>query len=339
MQTLSHTAEAGTPSAPRLTPTVPQPRLPDASENLTMTVPRQYVHRAAMAEVFLTDWTKRGPDAFTVRAQWPRAHALFVTQGAHQDPMLLAETIRQTGSLLSHAAYGVPLGHQFLMWDLTFSASPEAVAAEPVPTELELHVTCRDITRRRGELSRMRYSASVLRDGEPVATGGASFNCVTPSAYRRLRGDRSFLPDGELPPPVDPAIVGRDRARDVVLSAAPEGPAVSGAPAAPAGRSPRRWLLRADTTHPILFDHPVDHVPGMVLLEAARQAAQAVSPHPILPIAVSTVYENYAEFDAPCWIEAVPGAPDALGRPTVEVTGRQRDQQVFASTVTAWPLV
>ncbi|MHC5908639.1 AfsA-related hotdog domain-containing protein, partial [Streptomyces sp. S6] len=28
----------------------------------------------------------------------------------------------------------------------------------------------------------------------------------------------------------------------------------------------------ADPHHPLFFDHPSDHVPGMVLLEAARQA-------------------------------------------------------------------
>ncbi|WP_309235443.1 ScbA/BarX family gamma-butyrolactone biosynthesis protein [Streptomyces sp. TRM64462] len=311
---------------------MPHHRLPDAGgplpyagEPLTTTVPRQYVHRAAVAEVFLTGWEETGPHAFTVRAQWPRGHSLFRAAGGHQDPLLIAETIRQAGSLLSHAAYGVPLGHQFLMWDLAFSASPEAVAVAPAPTDLELHVTCRDVAQRRGELTKMRYTASVVRDGRPVATGGASFNCVTPAAYRRLRGERPFFPSGAMPPPVAPGLVGRELERDVVL-AAPTGDAGT-----------HRWELRVDTGHPVLFDHPVDHVPGMVLLEAARQAAQAVSSRRILPVAVSTVYENYAEFDAPCWIEATPGAPDALGRPTVEVTGRQADRTVFTSTVTAWP--
>ncbi|MCQ0000834.1 ScbA/BarX family gamma-butyrolactone biosynthesis protein [Streptomyces sudanensis] len=293
-------------------------------------MPRQYVHRAAVAEVFLTGWEKRGSDAFTVRAQWPRAHTFFATHGSHQDPLLLAETIRQTGSLLSHAAYGVPIGHQFLMWELTYSVSPAAMAVGPTPTELDLHVTCHDITRRRSELRRMRYTVNVLRDGKPVATGGAAFNCVTPTAYRRLRGGRPFSPVGKLPPPVSPTLVGRSLARDVVLSAAPAGCA---------GRSPRRWLLHTDTAHPILFDHPVDHVPGMVLLEAARQAAQAVSAQPILPVAVNTRYENYAELDAPCWIEAALGAPDVLDRPTIEVTGRQGDRRIFTSTVTVWSWV
>ncbi|MFI6341435.1 ScbA/BarX family gamma-butyrolactone biosynthesis protein [Streptomyces sp. NPDC050535] len=37
----------------------------------------------------------------------------------------------------------------------------------------------------------------------------------------------------------------------------------------------RSWLLRLNTSHPTLFDHPQDHVPGMLLLEAARQATHA----------------------------------------------------------------
>ncbi|WP_281275492.1 AfsA-related hotdog domain-containing protein [Saccharothrix australiensis] len=39
----------------------------------------------------------------------------------------------------------------------------------------------------------------------------------------------------------------------------------------PVGRSDS-WLPRVDRRHPVLFDHPVDHVPGMALQEAGRQA-------------------------------------------------------------------
>ncbi|WP_142212826.1 AfsA-related hotdog domain-containing protein [Streptomyces sp. SLBN-118] len=58
-----------------------------------------------------------------------------------------------------------------------------------------------------------------------------------------------------LPPPACLTPFGRDRFEDVVLAATDR---------------PDRWQLRVDTTHPILFDHLVDHAPGMLLLEPAR---------------------------------------------------------------------
>ncbi|MFF9127948.1 hypothetical protein ACF09J_32615 [Streptomyces sp. NPDC014889] len=49
---------------------------------------------------------------------------------------------------------------------------------------------------------------------------------------------------------VDPASVGRTLRSDVVFLEL-EGPSL-------------RWQLHAYTLHRILFDHPVDHIPGMV---------------------------------------------------------------------------
>ncbi|WP_442819295.1 AfsA-related hotdog domain-containing protein [Streptomyces sp. NBC_01236] len=63
-----------------------------------------------------------------------------------------------------------------------------------------------------------------------------------------------------LPPPAGLTPFGRDRFEDAVLAATDR---------------PDRWQLRVDTTHPALFDHLVDHAPGILLLEAARQAARA----------------------------------------------------------------
>ncbi|NYI04074.1 hypothetical protein FHU37_001017 [Allostreptomyces psammosilenae] len=291
---------------------------------LTTTVPREYVHRAAVAEVLLTDWETDGPDRFTVTAQWPRGHALYTPIAGHQDPLLLAETIRQSGALLAHAEYGVPLGHQFLMHRLAYSALPEALAVRPAPSEITLRVSCHDVTRRGGQLSGMRYQATVSCGEEPIAAGEAEFSCVSPAVYRRLRGPRPYGTDTPLAHPVDPASVRRGCPRDVVLAAT---------------RSRHRWLLRVDTTHPLLFDHPVDHVPGMLLLEAARQAAQSVTgPTPVLPTALESTFARYAEHDAPCWIEATPQAPEPSGRIPVRVTGHQGDATVFTSTVTTWPL-
>src|SRR5690349_14107193 len=77
---------------------------------LTTTVPKEYVHRACLAEVFLTGCTKQGETQFALSGQWPRAHTFFQSfDGTGHDPLLTAETFRQAGLFLAHAELGVPL--------------------------------------------------------------------------------------------------------------------------------------------------------------------------------------------------------------------------------------
>ncbi|WP_256975392.1 ScbA/BarX family gamma-butyrolactone biosynthesis protein [Streptomyces sp. CS159] len=294
---------------------------------VSTTVPRELVHRAAVAEVMLTDWQRLDDTHFAMAAQWPRSHSFFTPVGVHHDPLIAAETIRQVGALLAHAEFGVPFGNQFLMENLTLTMRPEETRIDWTPAALDLDVTCTEVRRRGCRLSGLTYETTVLREGRPAGWGQISFTTLTPAVYRRLRPPHVFDPGHRpipLTAPVAPQSVGRLSPSDVVLS--------------PTG-DPGRWQLRVDTRHPVLFDHQVDHVPGMVLLEAARQAATAVLARPsILPLGLECEFTKYAELDQPCLIDAVrlpasgPDAPES-----VLVTGRQDGRPVFSTTVTAAP--
>lgn len=290
--------------------------------NLTTTVPKEFVHRASVAEVMLTDWARTGDLRFSVTAQWPRGHSFFTPVADRYDPLMAAETFRQAGALLAHAEFEVPLDFHFLMWDLTIEVRPAHLTVGGAPASLELDVTCRDVKERGGALAGFRYDVVMRRDGLVAATGSASFSCMSPNVYRRLRRGRG--PDAVRPLPLTaptvPQAVGRVSPTDVVLSATPR---------------PDRWRLRLDTRHPILFEHPADHVPGMVLLEAARQAALSMVGCRSVPLALSSEFTRYVELDEPCFIEArvVPGDGTR-----VVVTGSQGDEPVFSSEVTMGPL-
>ncbi|MER6983811.1 ScbA/BarX family gamma-butyrolactone biosynthesis protein [Streptomyces carpinensis] len=296
--------------------------------HLTTTVPRELVHRAAVAEVMLTDWERLGDTHFAMTAQWPRGHSFFTpVDGGHHDPLIAAETIRQAGALLAHAEFGVPFGHQFLMEELTLTVCPEELGIGRAPAALDLDVTCKEVRKRGERLTGMRYETTVLREGRPAAAGRISFSVIAPAVYRRLRPERVFGAGHRpiaLTAPLAPQSVGRLSPADVVLS--------------PTG-DPNRWQLRVDTRHPVLFDHQVDHVPGMVLLEAARQAATAVlGGSSILPLGLECEFTKYAELDLPCLIDALRLPKAAPGDPeTVLVTGHQDGEPVFRTTVTTAP--
>ena len=294
--------------------------------SLTTTVPKEFVHRASVAEVMLTDWERTGEDRFTVSAQWPRAHSFFTPLEGHHDPLIAAETVRQAGALLAHAEFGVPLGHHFLMWDLAVDVRPEHLLVGGAPASLELDISCPQIKRRGHSLAGLRYEAVIRREGRPVAAGAASFSCMSPAVYRRVRAHRPPAGEGARPlltAPVAPQSVGRMSPMDVVLSPLAEN---------------HRWQLRVDSRHPVLFDHPVDHVPGMVLMEAARQATATVLGRSFVPLSLTGSFQRYAELDAPCVIEAhpAPGASPGQGQ-SVLVSGHQDGESVFRCTVTAAP--
>ncbi|MER7057056.1 ScbA/BarX family gamma-butyrolactone biosynthesis protein [Streptomyces sp. NPDC000351] len=295
------------------------PRFP---ASFTTTVPKEFVHRASVAEVMLTDWERVDDTHFTLSAQLPRMHGFFTALDGCHDPLLLAETIRQAGILLAHAEFGVPLDQQFVMWDLAIDLEPGHLLVQSAPASLDITVTCTEIKRRGTNLAGMHYTTVIRRDGAVAATGGATFTCTSPAVYRRVRaarvGDDAPAPI-PLTSPTAPQTVGRLSPTDVVLSPASQ---------------PDHWQLRVDTHHPVLFDHPVDHVPGMVLLEAARQAAVAFLGRSCLPTGITSEFARYVELDAPCMIEVCRLPSEAHGEERLLVTARQDGAVVFTSAVT-----
>jgi hypothetical protein len=270
-------------------------QVPAGSGLLTATVPREFVHRVAVAEILLTGWSRTDADRFTITAQWPRAHQLHVSPDrSAYEPLLVAETVRQCGALLAHAAYEVPLGHQFVLQELRVDTRPEHLAVGAAPAEPVIDITVDEVRRRAGRPVALRYDAVVRLGGERVATGRIAVSWTNESVYRRLRGGRTadvgalWLPR-PLPPPLPADAVGRALRSDVLLSP---------------GDRPGRWLLRVDTAHPVFFDHPLDHIPGMLLLEAARQAVRAHGgAERRAPVSFHATFHQYAEFDRPVWME------------------------------------
>ena len=289
-------------------------------------IPRQYVHKAAQSEVLLTGWRALADDEFLVTAQWPRAHSYYGASDGLHDPMLLAETVRQTVPLLSHLGYDVPFGHRQIWDHLTWTVDPATMGCAMVPAEIEMHVTCSEVTRRAGRLAALRMAIRLTRDGVPLGTAHTRFTSQPPNVYARVRGPHADLERAAarcvpLAPPAPPRRVGRDGFADVVLFPSD---------------TAHRFQLRFDLNHPVLFDHPVDHAPGMLLLEAARQAAHAaLHPRRIRITGMESVFHRYVEFNAPCWITSKVLDPRPSGESAVAVTATQDGSEVFAATVTA----
>ncbi|WP_225102241.1 ScbA/BarX family gamma-butyrolactone biosynthesis protein [Streptomyces sp. CoH27] len=286
---------------------------------LSTAVPRELVHKRAHAEVLLTGWTTHTENRHTVRAQWPRFHSFYWPRDQRFDPMLFVETVRQTLPLLSHTAYGVPFGNHLIWDDFSYQVDPLAMQVPESPAEVVLDNVCEDVRIRNGSLVSMVMHTTAYRDGQRMGTATTRFANRSPALYQRLRGPRhdlaavrrTVLP---LPPALRPAAVGHCLPYNVVLAA---------------GARTDRWQLRADLDHPVLFDHPVDHAPGMLLLEAVRQAAHAHRPETGMVSGMSVTFDRWVELDEPSWVSVAP-----LGGDRLKITIEQ-DQAVCLSAEVA----
>lgn len=278
------------------------------------TVSRHLVHRASVSEVLITGWQATGPYDFLLGAQWPRAHGFYRLPGdRHHDPVLAAETVRQAGLLIGHVGFGVPQGHHVVLDDLSYAVEPAALAVAAAPASLMLRVACQDVRMRHGRLGSLRIQVELERDGRPLGHGSAQLQVHAPASYARLRGGVHPAPGGGRPSvPAAPELVGREQPDDVVLSPA---------------RPPASWWLRTDLRHPVLFDQPLDHVPGMLVLEAARQAAHRLRfPEPVVPVELVSSFDGFVELDRPClvraWTEPGPERRRVPVRVVLEQDGR-----------------
>ncbi|UQA90937.1 ScbA/BarX family gamma-butyrolactone biosynthesis protein [Streptomyces halobius] len=286
-------------------------------------VPGEFVHRPATEDILITSWNRLDDSHFSLTARWPHDHRYFTPDRGRHNILLVGETIRQAGLLLSHTELGVPVGHHFILGDLVWTTHQEHLAVAGRPAQPTIEAALSDLRMRAGKLVSGRFDMTFRLAGNAIATGHFHVSVTAPGVYRRIRGERlaARRTDGPLPAPVPHRLTGSLKDSDVLL--------------APTDRSDR-WVLRLAPGHAALVNPANDHVPGMVLLDAAQQAARALSaPAPFAPYAFSTEFHRYAEHDAPCVIEARRTPSSVPGTVTVRVTGHQAGETVFASTLTA----
>ncbi len=282
-----------------------------ATASHAQTISRHLAHRCAVAEVFATSLRRTGPDDFVVGAQLPRMHAFYGDHRApwdvEYDPMLVMESARQAAIALTHEFLGVPPDFGFIVRSFNGAVAPGPgwrIDGSPADLVMSVQISRRH---RRGE---MLHGVDMVLDiecgGTPLMIVDGSFTWVPPSRWTALRsGYRDSMGMGgigdSLPVGVraEPVTVGRSDIRNVVVGAiGHEAGEVAAA-------------LVVDTGHPILFDHPLDHVPGSLLLEAARQTVTAMSPAPPRRLlGISSSFDRFVELDSPA--ETVAHASDSV---------------------------
>jgi len=272
------------------------------------------LHLTVDESVLVHEWARVGPMSFRFRAQWPAG------PGGRAASRLACQSHRQAGLFIAHSAFGVPRTHETLLSGLTLRRTPGYSLPEGEPIPLELEVTCREGGRGGRVLTGLQVETTIRHRGVVIAVATAEFSWISPGVYDRMRGGRRRFVAADLtaPAPLPPRSVGRAAEAEVTLATA---------------GGPGRYLLRCDLADTTLFDHPTDHVPGLVLVEAAEQAAYAATGERLVPEESTCTFLRYVEFDQPCLIEAAERPSGRAGITEVEVTARHGDDVAFRAVL------
>jgi hypothetical protein len=296
-----------------------------SSIDFSRTIDKALVHRRAVAEVLATSAIAADDGTYLVGVQVPRMHAFFgdaLHPHSSHDALLFLEALRQAGYAVVHLFRGVPLDRSFVLRDIAVSITePDLIdnAGALVDAVVRVHIN-REFRGRDKVPIGVRLTFELLVDGRVAGEGGVSASWVTPPAMaevRRSQREQRGLPASPVPCPaparIAPELVNRRTPRNVVISDLQDDE-----------DGGHRAELVVDTTHPTLFDHPVDHVPGLLEIEACRQTAVASAirdapGHRAWSLdAVSARFHEFAEYDLPvfCQVTAagVVTMPDGSAR-------------------------
>ncbi|GAB3058461.1 AfsA-related hotdog domain-containing protein [Micromonospora schwarzwaldensis] len=296
-----------------------------AAESLDFarTVDRSVLHRRNLTEVFLTDVRPVGPHGFVAAALLPAVHPYYTghTGAANRllDPVLLVECCRQAETYAAHVLFDVEPQAAFVLrgWSAElFRPGFGAALSDPAsgPTELRMTVTTGAPRRVGGRVRGLDYEFTLRIAGHRIGVVRMAVGYLAPDAYTvvRSRGrggppprSSRLDPAGDAGELTAPHRVGRCRATDTVLLDV---------------RTAERAVtagLRVPVENISFFDHDHDHVPGMVLLEAARQLATLATAqwgggaaHRTVMCRMTASFSAYAELDRPVALTAVPAGAD-----------------------------
>ncbi|MYW19578.1 lactone biosynthesis protein, mmfl [Streptomyces sp. SID2955] len=301
--------------------------MPLQSEHITglthsRPLPPATVHKAAQDQVLLTDARRVGANRFLMTALWPDDHALYHPDAQGKgDPSFVVESVRQAAIHLSHGFYAIPRAERaFVLDQFGVEVLPPGLPhghGRPLPVVLD--ISCSHTVARSGRAD-MSLEADVLIGGTLYARAAVRWVVMPSRQYDVLRRRNSPTPTagsrrlGSMPTvPLGPEAVGRRLTRDVLLADAPD-------------LAPLSWLLTMDQTHPVLFDHRSDHIPGMVLFEAMRQAAHVAGGGGTGgPQRVDAQFECFGELDVPVLITAE-ATGDGPGAGSLVLAAQQGDR-------------
>lgn len=231
--------------------------------------------------------------------------------------LLYAEAIRQAGLVIPHIGFDVPADWKFVLNEMNIRVEPY-VSDRAVETAHAV-VVCRDVRLRHGKILESMTIDVFFYDGLLLlARGQGSLRVLPPSLYQHLRARAQIKPESSAGRfAIDVGVPDLYDAHAGLISHTRSGQA----------------RLMVDQSHPVFFDHPCDHVPGMMIMAGCRQLA--LRSHPALVVhSLDAKFTRYVELKPHPVLEVIPSETDtAVSIQVQQPTGPSSRPTVAATVV------
>jgi hypothetical protein len=285
------------------------------------TVDPHVVWSLAPESTYVTDWHfDQERQEMRIAARLPLTHFKYSdTPNPYPDVVMLSQVAAQAGVIVVSELLDVPLDSTFLLRRLVIDLDPiENSRLSGNATRFEL-MTDEDTTffkqRRTGRPPTGSMIAACRLEGRPCGTLEIQGIWVTDEMFQMFRRAGGGVDEtrverrspGELEPDPD---TGRELPRNRVISRLRA-----------AGARTYEGTVLVDEKDPTFFDRPLDHVPGALMLDAARQATTAavcreesVTPDRVVIHHADFSFSRFAELDAPveCRVDLSAGLRDVV---------------------------
>lgn len=274
---------------------------------------RRLTHKRFPENVLLTDIRACSDDHFVCSGRIPVDHRFFNAGGRtpYEDILFYTEVGRQASLAVTHAFLNVSFDDVFIFERSRAAMTPgiwnPALAREADSVVIEIKV--RETVRRKNTVARVIAEHFMYVGDQHVFQGTGTWTMQPAALFKRLRRATA-----ESALQVDGADLLRRYPSNVVISAlesAQDNTAITAS-------------LFVNTAHPYFFDHPCDHVPGMLLLEACAQlsfgacaqAGRAPSPRMAL-MAYDMDFTQFVDCHVPTTLSARVLTDEASGSPAM----------------------
>ncbi|WP_167610502.1 HAD-IA family hydrolase [Cedecea colo] len=264
---------------------------------------RRYVHRQAINEVFITDSQQVDSNHFIFSAMLPKSHMYFndlpeLTDGHRcYDAMLLLEVFRQISIYVTHKYYDVPLSAKFIFNNAEFKIlNYPLLEVMQKPLQPVIKVTITNRKYRKKILAGYTLEMTLLINNAACAQKKMGIGWMDDTVWKKIRAKNESQPSLNYNDikPADCASVGRIFPRNVVIGDARAKDNIFSA------------TLIVDQSYSSIFDHPLDHIPGMFIIEACRQTAllavracKALPANQLLLYNCNMSFQQFCELSSP----------------------------------------
>ncbi len=232
-------------------------------------------HRSTPSDLLVKQMRQRTEAVWEVGFSVPRSHWLCHPTPGAVPPTLIAETLRQAGLAVCVAGLGLGPTVNFVISALTLRTGDTTLTFPRFGAwEGTAVVSFSDIVYRKGLASRFEVDYEI---GDSVRAH-ITAQALSQSDYRAVRRNAHRLDEtiveGEEALLVDPVVT----------------------------ENSAEATLGVNEADPFFFDHPVDHLPGMLLLQSAVALHELATGSPVA--SVSITFPTFAELRTPTRLRA-----------------------------------